>query len=571
MKFLLVGINAKFIHTNPALFCLKAYADKYSECNDATIEIAEYTINWQTEDIVRDIVSQNADFVGFSSYIWNIDAVKKVSSALSKISPRTYIWLGGPEVSFNSDLLLSEMPYLTGIMVGEGEETFTELVKYYLGRLNEDSDNELSKIKGIAFINDGDTMKTPDRGCIEFNKIPFIYDDLSYFKDKIIYYESSRGCPFSCAYCLSSIDKQLRFKDIGKVKEELRVFIDANVPMVKFVDRTFNCNQKRTLELLQFLRDSDNGVTTFHFEIAGDILSKEECAILETLRPGLVQLEIGVQSTNEISLDSIKRKTDLKRLFENASKLINFGNMHIHLDLIAGLPYENYDSFVNSFNEVFSLKPHELQLGFLKVLFGTYMHEIKEEHEIVYNSYAPYEVLSTKYLSYGEICILKNVEEMLEIYYNSGQYKNSVGFLLEKEESPFNLFLNLSEFYAEKGLLTLQSSRILKYEILLEYVKKKYPKDELLFRDELTLDFYLREKAKSRPSFSNEYNYESADRFYCRENVEKYFPDCDIYDMKALKRQTHYEQFAYLNRTVIFDYFKRDPIYHDAKTEDIQK
>lgn len=564
MKFLLVGINAKYIHTNPALFCLKAYADKYLECNNATIEIAEYTINQQTEDIVRDIVSKKADFVGFSSYIWNIEEVKKVSSALSKILPKTYIWLGGPEVSFNPDSLLSEMPYLAGIMIGEGEETFKELVRYYSNGLKEESGNDLSEINGIAFIKDESTFKTHVGGCIDLNKLPFIYEDLSYFKDKIIYYESSRGCPFYCAYCLSSVDKQLRFKEIDKVKEELRVFIDAKVPMVKFVDRTFNCNQKRTIELLQFLRDTDNGVTTFHFEIAGDILSEEECAILETLRVGLVQLEIGVQSTNEKTLEAINRKTDLNKLRTNAVRLIKGKNIHIHLDLIAGLPYEDLESFKCSFNDVFSLRPNELQLGFLKMLYGTSMNDMKDEHEIVSDSYSPYEVLSTKYLSYDDICILKKVEEMLELYYNSGQFKNSVEFLLSKEKSAFLFFEKLATFYEEKGYLTLQSSRTKRYEILLNYVCREYPTEELYFRDLLTYDFYLREKAKSRPDFSNAYDYEDANAFYNASNIAEYLPAYVGMDIKSVMRQTHYENFKALNKTILFDYQIRDAITHDA-------
>lgn len=569
MKFLLVGINAKYIHTNPALFCLKSYANEYSECGDLAIEIAEYTINQQVEDIVGDIASKKADFVGFSTYIWNISEVKRVSSMLSKIAPKTHIWLGGPEVSFNGIERMKEMPYLTGIMLNEGEETFTELVRLYSDCNLKDIGDKLSAIKGIVFEKDGKIEKTPERECINLNNLPFIYDDFSYFKDKIIYYESSRGCPFSCAYCLSSVDKQLRFKTIEKVKDELKRFIDEGVLMVKFVDRTFNCNKERTLELLRFLRDTDNKVTTFHFEIAGDILSKEECDILETLRPGLVQLEIGVQSTNERTLSAINRKTDLKKLWENAERLINGKNIHIHLDLIAGLPYEDLNSFKKSFNDVFSLRPHELQLGFLKVLNGTSINEMKTEHEIVYDEYSPYEVLSTKYLSYEDSRVLKKVEEMLEVYYNSGQFKNSVEFLLSKESDAFSFFNRLADFYEEKGYLTIQSSRIKKYEILLDYVRIEYPNDELRFRDLLTLDFYLREKAKSRPPFSNEYVYSEANEFYNEENVSKYLPAYVGTDFKSIMRQTHFEKFKYLNKTFLFDYQKRNVISNDAEVLEI--
>lgn len=571
MKFLLVGINAKYIHTNPAIFCLKAYADKYSGCEDAVIDIAEYTINQQTEDIIRDIAFRDADFIGFSSYIWNIEEVKKVSSSVSKVCPKAHIWLGGPEVSFNPLDRLDEMPYLTGIMVGEGEETFAELVRSYSKdfRQIEVSSLYFSRIKGIAFRFGDKLGQTATRECIDLDTLPFAYDDLSYFDDKIIYYESSRGCPFSCAYCLSSVDKRIRFKNTDKVKEELRRFIDRKVSIVKFVDRTFNCNKERSLELLQFLKETDNGVTTFHFEIAGDILSEEELSILETLRPGLVQLEIGVQSTNERTLEAINRKTDLQRLFSNAKRLIQSGNMHIHLDLIAGLPYEDYDSFVKSFNDVFSLRPHELQLGFLKMLYGTSMNDMKDEHEIIYDSFSPYEVLSTKYLSFQDICVLKKVEEMLEIYYNSGQYRNSIEFLLSIESKPFSLFMNLADYYEQKGLLTLQSSRMKKYDILLDYVINKHPEKEKTFRDLLTLDYYFREKAKSRPSFSNEYDYDCANEFYNEENVSKYLPEYKEYDLKSVQRQTHYEYFKYLDKSVLFDYRIRDVINHNAKTYEI--
>ena len=362
------------------------------------------------------------------------------------------------------------------------------------------------------------------------------------------------------------VDKSLRLRDMAIVKKELKTLLDKKVSLVKFVDRTFNCQRARTIELLQFLRDNDNGVTTFHFEIAGDILSDEECELLMSLRPGLVKLEIGVQSTNEETLRSINRVTDMEKLRKNATKLIQAGNIHIHLDLIAGLMYEDYESFKKSFNDVYSLRPNELQLGFLKVLTGTKIAETSDEYGIVFDSNPPYEVIETKWITYSEISELKEAEEVLEIYFNSAQFVNSVKFLEQYENTPFEMYANIAEFYRECGYGFMQSSRAKKYEILLAYVTKYHSEILSRFKDYLVMDYYLREKPKSRPEFAGDYDFERMKELYSKENVEKYLPSYSDRDVKSIQRMTHCEEFKTLGETWFFDYSEKNPITGECLT-----
>lgn len=576
MKFLLVGINAKYIHSNPAIFSLKAYAEDRLELGDNQIEICEYTINQLTDDILTDIYRKQADVVMFSTYIWNVEMVMKIVRELKLIAPFLHIWLGGPEVSYNYEKRLGEND-LTGIIIGEGEETTRELIDCYLktdesnnkGIISEKNElllNRLKEVKGIAFNGREGLIKTEDRECLDFSTIPFPYKNLEDFEDRIVYYETSRGCPFKCAYCLSSVEKSLRLRSMELVKEELTFFLEHKVPQVKFIDRTFNCNRQRTLELLNFIKENDNGITNFHFEIAGDILTDEECEILNSLRTGLVQLEIGVQSTNPETLKAINRTTDMDRLATNVSRLINKDNIHVHLDLIAGLPYEGYESFVKSFNDVYAFHPHELQLGFLKMLSGAPIGQRIEEDEIKYRQYPPYEVLSTKYISFDEIITLKQVEEVLEIYYNSRQFKNTILWLESLEKSPFEMYLNIARFYEEAGYFKMQSSRAKRYDYLLDYVKTKYPDKAEACIEYMTLDYYLREKAKSRPDFAGEFRYDDAKAFYTKaENIEKYLPDYRGVESKNIQRQTHFEKFDVMGKTIVFDYQNKCGIDQEAR------
>ena len=499
MKYLLVGINAKYIHSNLALHSLKSYARVYST---VTPIVHEYTINMPISDIIHGIYSEAPDFIGFSTYIWNVEIIKQIIRDIKQLLPDAVIYLGGPEVSYDCEKLLVDYPEITGIMLGEGEQTFVELIKYY-----EHEISSLQDIKGLFYYdsNSDEYVSTPVRNPIDLSTVPFPYEDISDFENRIIYYETSRGCPFGCSYCLSSVDKTLRFRDLELVKKEFKIFLEANVPQVKLVDRTFNIDHKRSITMLNYIKNYDNGITNFHFEIAGDILTDEEIDIIQSLRPGLIQLEIGVQSTNDCTLRAINRHTNLERLKNNVAKLLKNNNVHLHLDLIAGLPYEDLSSFKQSFNQVYSMGSHELQLGFLKLLKGAPINHDVEEQNIKYSSFAPYEVLSTKYLSYENICELKRVEEMLEIYHNSCQFSYSEKFLLDLEKSPYDMYYNLSKYYQEKNQLVIQCKRVIRYELLLNYAIEKHAITidmENHLRYLLTLDYYCRERAKARPAFA---------------------------------------------------------------------
>ena len=410
MKFLLAAVNAKYIHSNPGIYSLRAYAGKQNQELLMDIEIAEYTINNQLGDIVADIYRRKPDVIGFSCYIWNIVYIKCIIEDLHQIMPNLPIWLGGPEVSYDAMDIMNRYPQVTGIMIGEGEETFYELLccyKRYIksdNQLRESEDGShqsiklwesLRQIKGLA-LREG---FTEPRELTDLNRMPFLYEDLAAFENKIIYYESSRGCPFRCSYCLSSIDKKVRLRDLNLVKKELQFFLDGRVKQVKFVDRTFNCNHQHAMAIWQYIYDNDNGVTNFHFEVSADLINDEELALLNKMRPGAVQLEIGVQSTNEKTIQAIRRTMDILRLKKVVAHVKQGNNIHQHLDLIAGLPYEDYETFKNSFNDVYAMEPDQLQLGFLKVLKGSYMYENRAAYGLVYRSEPPYEVLSTNWLT----------------------------------------------------------------------------------------------------------------------------------------------------------------------------
>lgn len=575
MKILLVAVNAKYIHSNLAVYSLKAYAKKYEDY----IRIAEYTINHNPQDILKSIYKEQADVIAFSCYIWNIDLITQLIGELKKLQPEARIWFGGPEVSYDSRQCLMRNKELDGVMIGEGEKTFLELAQYYI-----EGNKKLEQIDGLAFKTsaretgdlsgqENDITETTKRQPMSLDEIPFPYEDMEKFKNKIIYYESSRGCPFSCSYCLSSIDKSVRLRSLSFVKVELKRFLDEKIPQVKFVDRTFNCNKKHAMEIWKFLKENDNGITNFHFEISADILDEEELNLISDLRPGQIQLEIGVQSTNEATIAAIHRRMDFNRLAENVTKIHGNNNIHQHLDLIAGLPYEGFDSFRKSFNEVYALKPDQLQLGFLKVLKGSMMEEEASAYGIVHQSKPPYEVLFTKYLSYPELLKIKGVCDMTEIYYNSGQFLYSIQFLEHYFDTPFHMYQDLFQFYENNGLDQAAHSRIKRYEILLDFfdevmirLDSQMDKEDIkaVFREILILDLYLREDLRSRPSFAaaiTEHNK--------REEYEHY---------NLHKKNVHIEHFAYdifeaCNNghpvkgelTVIFDYSDRNPLNNSAK------
>ncbi len=581
MQFLLVALNAKYIHSNPALYSLRAYAGE----NASHVQIAEYTINNRIEDILSDIYKRKPDVVGFSCYIWNWNMIQDIVCELHKLMPNLPIWLGGPEVSFDGEIILKKYPRITGIMVGEGEATFSELLAHYLT-----GKKDLEEIAGLV-LQGG--RRTAVREPLSMSEVPFLYTNLEMFENRIIYYESQRGCPFRCSYCLSSIDKTVRLRDIETVKKELQFFLNNKVSQVKFVDRTFNCNHDHAMAIWEYIYENDNGVTNFHFEIAGDIINDEELALLAKMRPGLVQLEIGVQSTNPETLREIRRVMDISKLKQVVATIKAGGNIHQHLDLIAGLPHEDYESFSCSFNEVYAMQPNQLQLGFLKVLKGSYMHEMAESYGLIFTDKPPYEVLYTKWLSYEDVCRLKRVEEMVELYYNSNQFTHTLPVLEKAFPSPFALYEALADYYEKKGLFVETPSRIYRYQVLLDFAKEADAEKEALYKELLTYDLYLRENLKSRPAFATDLSpcKKEISAFYRMEEDErKYLPDYEEYDSKQLARMTHLEPFTYpmwqqdggewrktamhdeitvqseTTGYVLFDYKNRSPLTHEART-----
>ena len=550
MKILLAACNAKYIHSNLAVYNLKSCSGEYS----SRVVVKEYTINQIRDDILKDIYLEQPDVICFSCYIWNISFVRELVPDLKKILPQVELWAGGPEVSYDAVEFLKKNPAFFGVMVGEGEETFHELAGYYIERKPE----TLSEIRGVAFRDenkDRDIVHTGWRELMDLSKVPFAYSNLTEFKNRIIYYESSRGCPFSCSYCLSSIDKKLRFRDIELVKKELQFFIDNKVPQVKFVDRTFNCKHDHVMEIWRYITEHDNGITNFHFEISADLLRAEELALMKTMRPGLIQLEIGVQSTNPQTIKAIRRTMDFEQLKGIVEQIHSFGNIHQHLDLIAGLPYEGYDSFHKSFCDVYALRPEQFQLGFLKVLKGSHMMEMTGEYQILYKDREPYEVLSTAWLTYGEILRLKMVESMVEVYYNSGQFKNTLVFLEKYFDDPFRMYEALGRFYEKKGYSEISHSRMRRYEILMEFAgeQKEIPPEAL--SDVMLLDLYLRENLKSRPSFASD-----------QKPYERQI--WDYRKAKKIPKTAHIEVFRDGKR-LLFDYTDRDPLTNNAQLTDI--
>lgn len=602
MKILLIGINAKYIHSNPAIYSLRACTGEYKK----NIEIAEYTINQQTEDIRRDIYIQKPDVIAFSCYIWNWSVISKLLPDLAKLLPGVPIWLGGPEVSYRAEAVLEEFPQVKGIMVGEGEYTFMRLAGYYCTSYfkSAEKNNEQGIENSCQIGNcEADLVKIPGIVTRDFNTgapqvldfadIPFWYADgdllKEEFQNRIVYYETSRGCPFRCSYCLSSIDKQVRFRPMEMVKKELDFFLENKVPQVKFIDRTFNCKHSHAMEIWQYIYEHDNGVTNFHFEIAADIITEEELELLFKLRPGQVQLEIGVQTTNPHTLAEIRRVTDMNQLRENVARLRNFHNIHLHLDLIVGLPFEDKTSFIKSFNDVYSMKPDDLQLGFLKILSGSHIGEMVEDYGIVYENNPPYEVLSTNWISYEDVIGLKRVEEMLAIYHNSGQFVHTIAFLERQFETPFALYEALAAFYERRGLFIQAPSRSYRYEVLLDFACEADAVNMEIYRELLTYDLYLREKLKSRPVFLQDRKLQEdlVWNFYKKEAEEPcLLKDYAEYTAKQMMHLTHFEYFRYpvwnmeawdgtasseYVGAVFFDYQKRNPITGDADTELIKK
>ncbi len=600
MKVLLVAINAKYIHSNLAVYSLQKYALEKKKIKDHIL-IKEYTINQFEHDILRDIYIEKADLVVFSCYIWNIEYVLHIARELKTVASKTKIWAGGPEISYDGREVLKKYPFIDLVMCGEGEETFSRLLL----------EEEKSQIPGIVYRNDintndmnlkpvngepinfylkeelneieyADIIENPQGKCMNMDELPFVYDDIYKFEHKILYYETSRGCPFSCSYCLSSIDKTVRFRSLSLVKKELDFFLKNKVKQVKFVDRTFNCKKKHAMEIWTYLRDHDNGITNFHFEVSADLFDEEELALLATLRPGLIQLEIGVQSTNPKTVEAIRRKMNLEKLQKNVMRIHEMKNMHQHLDLIAGLPYEDYETFKKSFDDIYRMKPQQLQLGFLKVLKGSYMHEMAKEYGLIYQSRPVYEVYRTNWISYDEILELKGVEEMVEVYYNSNQFVYSLSYLQQEYDRPFYLFKDLSDYYEKERLNDRNHTRIARYDILMKFAFEKWGEERKEFKEILLYDLYLRENLKSRPAWAtniNEYRKSYLNFFKSEKSARFYLEIEGEYDSKKAARKYHIELFSVdiprlclegervlKKQHILFDYDKKSPLTGEART-----
>ena len=606
MKALLVAVNAKYIHSNLGIYSIRAYGLAHG-IQASCLEIAEYTINQNPEEILADIYRRKPELIGFSCYIWNIREIMDLAVELHKVMPELPIWFGGPEVSYHAVTFVQEHPWLTGIMVGEGEETFLELYRAY------ECGTELEDVAGLVYRMERDLSKNADKNespnmeratvesicspqeiiqTVSRPKLPmdvlvFPYEDMEGLEHRIVYYETSRGCPFGCSYCLSSTDRQVRLRSMELVEQELQFFLDHQVPQVKFVDRTFNCQREHTMAIWNYIYEHDNGVTNFHFELSADLLTDEEIAYVSQFRPGLLQFEIGVQSTNVDTMKAINRVCDLQHLRDRVARIYVGRNIHQHLDLIAGLPYEDYASFRNSYNDVHSMKPDQLQLGFLKLLQGSPMEGKQEEYGIVCQDRPPYEVLYTPWLSYDDVLRLKQVEAMTEQYYNSQQFEASRRYMESLFPTPFDFYQSLGTYYHEMADLGVHRSRIQNYEILLDFLATCTDGDRGILSQLMTYDLYARENLKSRPSFAHDdqdADWREKERVWYQDTrqLERYLPEYLDYGWKQTLRMTHLERFdldvlRYLDEGILvmkscvllFDYRKRDPLSHQARVVDV--
>ena len=562
MKILLAAINAKYIHSNPAVYSLRAYAGEELR---PYVVLAEYTINQLREDVLADLYRQAPDLLGFSCYIWNIGFIRPLIREIRQVLPSVEILLGGPEVSFDPEEALScGADY---VLSGEGEESFSRLC------LALEKGHPLSEVPGLSWNEDGVFYQNEPPKPLDMAKLPFVYEDLSPFADRILYYEAQRGCPFNCQYCLSSVDKGVRFQPIEKVERELQIFLDKKVRQVKFVDRTFNASPKFAMAVWRYLHEHDNGVTNFHFELAAELLTDEMLAFLPSVRPGLFQFEIGVQTTYGPTLGAIDRRSSFESLTRKVRALQKAKNIHLHLDLIAGLPYESFVQFRQSFNDVYGLDPDQFQLGFLKLLKGSGLRRDSEKYGIVAREEAPYEVLCTDALPYGDMLKLKDIESLTDSYYNSCQFGTALRYLCGLTETPFDFYLGFSEFCRSGGLFDRPPSRIGRFEALYGYGITLSGCDREKLAWLLKYDLCGREKPKKLPAWMPDGTGDKSRiyRFYeHEENLMGYLPEYAGQDFKLTARMAHLEIFPFHPETeeetetaVLFNY-KREDILGNA-------
>ena len=563
-KIVLASLSAKFIHSSLALRYLTRFADNGARHN---LQTMEFTINQRLEFIADELFRQQPDVILFSCYIWNVEMLKQLCPLLKKIMPDCMLGFGGPEVSYESETFLWDNPTIDLVMRGEGEMVFTQLLNY----LDYGQPESLQEIKGLTFRQEGEILSTPQQEPLDLALLPFPYEEeFQDVQNQIIYYETQRGCPYSCGYCLSSIEKGVRFVPLEKVLPELQLFLDAKVRQVKFIDRTFNCKKSHAMAIWRYLHEHDNGVTNFHFEITADLLDQETIDFLKTVRKGLFQFEIGVQSTNPQTISAINRNVDFDKLSGIVKQIKAGGNIHQHLDLIAGLPYEDYASFGRSFNDVYALQPEQLQLGFLKVLKGSMIYQRQQDFAIVYQDTAPYEVLTTHALPYGDTLRLKAVEEMVETYYNSGKFLNTLDYLVPLYDNPFAFFEQLSQYWIAHDCHYQYQSKIGLCDILWQFVQQNERVDGARFQWLLKFDLALHEKPKKLPGWltvSNDKQWHHGIQVFYRaaEMVAQYLPDYVGTDSKVIARQTHLEVFGDAEPVaVLFDYARKDLLNNAA-------
>ena len=487
-KIVLAGINSQYVHLNLAVRYLKKYVEANS---DLKIEIYETNINNQVFNIIKDIYELNPDKIIFSTYIWNKEYVVEIVRELKKVLPNVEIILGGPEVSYKWEKFMANMPEVDALLLGEGEKVILNFLT-----------KKDKKALGVVYRENGEIIFNGIEPIIEnLDIVPFPYEDWELEdRTKIFYYESSRGCPFSCSYCLSSIDKTVRYYSLDRVKKDLKRFLDSPIKLLKFVDRTFNLRKERYMEIWKFLLENYREGITFHFEINANIFDDETLDFLEKVPKGYFQFEIGVQSINPETMVAIKRNNILDKLAYNVRRISR--NIHLHLDLIAGLPYETYDIFKDSFNYVYNLKPEMIQLGFLKLLKGTQMYDEVEKYNYKYYSKPPYEVFSNKFISFGELVKLKNLEKMLDYYYNSEKFSYTCDFVIKNNfDSAFTFFEKIADYYDKKGYLKISHKEVALFNILYDFYVENNLKDLDIFVEFLKYDYLALGKPGSYPEW----------------------------------------------------------------------
>lgn len=574
MKILLTTLNSKFIHTNLAIRYLNQMV---KDIEDIDVDIREYTINNELDFILKDIYANNYDVILFSTYIWNVNDIVKICNNLKKVNKNVKIALGGPEVTYDSEESMKKYDFVDYILYGEGELVFRDFVKSLKG------DIEIKDVNGIVYRNNGDIVKNKPMKDIEnLDIIPSPYVDLNKaeYENRIVYYETSRGCPFNCQYCLSSTLQGLRYFSIDRVKSDLKALIDARVSQIKFIDRTFNANKKFAMEIMQFLMENDNDYTTYHFEVTAHLLTEDMLEFLKECKEGLFQFEIGVQTTNEKVLEAVGRRDDFSKLSYVVQKIASYRNIHQHLDLIAGLPYENYNSFENSFNDVFNLGIEHLQLGFLKMIKGTGIRNNADEHEFRYKDYPPYEVLYNKYITYNEILKLKDIEEILERYFNSKNFVLSMRYIIHNyyKESPFKFFEDFATYFDKNGYFNMSQGKNQLYKILLDFYTEKINKNIELFTEIIKYDYISLGKTSNVPGFMSKIEVEDfKNRCHLflqnEENILKYIPRFENTPAKQIIKHVHFEPFKYdilkLKENIKADLDKKESIvlfvYDDKK------